>query len=146
VPKARLADRIVPLALGWLPAVLWAALIFRLSSRPATGLPGRFSSLAHFAFYLVLAVLVLRALAEVAPSRRAALTALVVASLYGITDEVHQSFVPGRTPDLVDWVLDTLGAAAGVWGTVYAKRAARRRPSLSSARDSGAAPHSGDGR
>ena len=29
---------------------------------------------------------------------------------YGISDEFHQSFVPGRTPDVLDWLADTSGA------------------------------------
>lgn len=36
--------------------------------------------------------------------------ALLFTSLYGITDEVHQYFVPGRSSDILDWVSDTLGA------------------------------------
>ena len=39
------------------------------------------------------------------------------ASLFGASDEFHQSFVPGRDTDVFDWVADTLGATAGalVW-------------------------------
>jgi VanZ family protein len=37
-----------------------------------------------------------------------------IASLYGISDEFHQSFVPGRTPDVVDWLADTSGALLAV--------------------------------
>lgn len=36
--------------------------------------------------------------------------ALLFTSLYGITDEVHQYFVPGRSSDILDWVSDTIGA------------------------------------
>lgn len=41
------------------------------------------------------------------------LAAVVIASLYGITDEFHQSFVPGRMSDPADWFTDTCGAALG---------------------------------
>jgi VanZ family protein len=34
--------------------------------------------------------------------------------LYGISDELHQGLTPGRTPDVMDLVADTLGAALGV--------------------------------
>lgn len=37
--------------------------------------------------------------------------AIVLTSLYGVTDEYHQSFVPGRTPEIHDWIADTVGAA-----------------------------------
>lgn len=38
-------------------------------------------------------------------------SSLVFCSLYGLSDEWHQSFVPGRDADLLDWVADTLGAS-----------------------------------
>jgi VanZ family protein len=44
---------------------------------------------------------------------KALLQATFLGSLYGITDELHQYFIPGRFPDPSDWVADTLGAAAG---------------------------------
>ena len=37
------------------------------------------------------------------------------ASLYGISDEIHQIFVPGRTADPIDWLVDTCGAALGAF-------------------------------
>ena len=40
--------------------------------------------------------------------------AWLVASLYGIVDELHQSFVPGRVCSVADWVSDALGAALAV--------------------------------
>jgi VanZ family protein len=48
--------------------------------------------------------------------RRLALSLLlvtVIVSAYGVTDELHQSFVPGRDCDVWDWVADTLGAFSG---------------------------------
>jgi VanZ family protein len=41
--------------------------------------------------------------------------AVALASAYGITDELHQLFVPGRVSDPVDWLVDTLGAIVGVY-------------------------------
>ncbi len=41
--------------------------------------------------------------------------AVVIASAYGVTDEFHQRFVVMRTPDVYDWVLDTIAAFAGAW-------------------------------
>ena len=40
-------------------------------------------------------------------------TAIAVAALYAMTDEFHQSFVPGRGPQITDVLLDTSGAALG---------------------------------
>jgi VanZ family protein len=45
---------------------------------------------------------------------RAAGWALLAASLFGVTDEWHQAYVPGRAPDVFDWVADTWGAAVAV--------------------------------
>jgi VanZ family protein len=41
------------------------------------------------------------------------LLVICIASLYGVTDEVHQRFVPGRICNAWDWVADTVGAAIG---------------------------------
>jgi hypothetical protein len=96
----------------WAPVVLWAGLIFALSAIPdlATGL-GTWDlvlrKLAHAAEYAVLGALVLRALSS-APA------AVLVASAYAVTDEVHQAFVSGRHGSPVDWVVDTAGAILGV--------------------------------
>ncbi|MBC7227930.1 MAG: VanZ family protein [Thermoflexales bacterium] len=48
------------------------------------------------------------------PSGRARLLAFGLAVLYAVTDEVHQSFVPGRTPSPWDVVIDGVGAALAV--------------------------------
>jgi VanZ family protein len=97
---------------AWAPVVLWAGLIFALSSIPdlGTGL-GAWDvvvrKLAHAAEYAVLAALALRAL-------RSAPAALLLASAYAVTDEVHQAFVTGRHGSPLDWLVDTAGALAGV--------------------------------
>ena len=44
---------------------------------------------------------------------RAMLWAVVAASIYGVTDEVHQLFVPLRDSSWQDWFADTIGAAIG---------------------------------
>jgi VanZ family protein len=50
------------------------------------------------------------------PAARQAALAVVLAAIYGVTDEYHQSFVPGRGADVLDVGIDTLGAAMGVGG------------------------------
>jgi hypothetical protein len=44
-----------------------------------------------------------------------AYVACIIGSLYGVFDEWHQSFVPGRFASIVDALLDVAGAALGVW-------------------------------
>jgi VanZ family protein len=105
--------------------------IFAVSGLSAPpGLPGGLSDTAgHVAAYALLAVLAARALAG---GRWAGLTggalagAWLVASAYGATDEWRQSFVPGRTATVVDWVADSLGAALGLAALWAAARLARR--------------------
>ena len=46
--------------------------------------------------------------------RRYTAVSLPLASLYAITDEVHQRFVPGRSCQATDWAIDTAGAALGL--------------------------------
>jgi len=83
--------------------------------------------LAHFAEYLILSVLLYRALdVERRWSLRAAVLALVLAGLYAGSDELHQWFVPGRGARLNDWLIDVSGAAAGQG--LLAARAQRVRP------------------
>ncbi len=106
------------------------ALIFFLSSigdlGPAPA--GTSDKFWHFFAYGVLGALVLVALADGRPAgvtwRRAA-AAVVFATLYGVSDEFHQSFVPGRTSDVMDVVADFVGATSAVMlaGLVIAARA-----------------------
>ncbi len=136
----------------WLPVVAWAGVIWTLSSGSFSGertgevllpllstlfphaTPGQLDAvhqglrkLAHFAEYLILSVLLYRAL-DVEPrgSLRAAVLALVLAGLYAGSDELHQWFVPGRGARLNDWLIDVSGAAAGQG--LLAARAQRFRP------------------
>ncbi len=70
--------------------------------------------LAHFFEYLVLGVLLYRALDGSAFTRSIALRALALAALCAAADEFHQSFVAGRTAAVKDCLIDTTGAAAGL--------------------------------
>ncbi len=109
-------ERFVP----WLPPLLWMTLIFSMSSRStipvAPGLsPQLIAAAGHIVVYAILAVLLVRALNGYITSwqRRAAL-AWVIAVLYGISDEFHQSFVPRRYATVEDVILDAIGAAIGL--------------------------------
>ena len=103
----------IPAALRlWAPVVLWAAVIFTLSSVSdlGTGL-GTWDlvlrKLAHAAEFAVLGGLLLRALRD----ERAALLAGIA---YAISDELHQHFVPGRVGSPLDVAIDSVGVAVGV--------------------------------
>lgn len=84
-----------------------------MSALPGSQVPGRFGSLAHFGEYAIFSALLYLALRVDNDRTRAAVLAVVIASAYAVTDEFHQSFVPMRTPDPADWLVDTAGAVAG---------------------------------
>jgi hypothetical protein len=100
------------------PAVVWLGVIFAASSVTGSNVPGGWSVQGHLAEYAVLGWLVVFALGRRTVDTRLALAALAFCAFYGFTDEVHQAFVPGRTPDAFDWALDTIGSAAGIAGAL----------------------------
>jgi VanZ family protein len=56
----------------------------------------------------------------------AALVAIAISSLYGVTDEYHQVFVPGRTFDVLDMAADAFGSVVGA-GAMWAWSIINRR-------------------
>ena len=106
----------------WGPVVGYAGLIFYLSaqSRPDEDLPSILNffndKVLHAVEYAGLGGLCYRAFrwaAGPAVARQAVVLAIVTASLYGLTDEVHQAFVPLRETSWQDWLADTIGAVIG---------------------------------
>jgi len=111
------------------------AAIFVLSSFPRLPEPPGFlagrDKLQHLSAYFVLGMLALRGFAwGQAPTGGAALSSLVIAFVFGASDELHQHFVPGRTCDVFDWMSDVAGASIGVAivGTYYRLRREGRSP------------------
>jgi hypothetical protein len=97
--------------LSWGPVVLYCGIIFLFSSRAGTvELPGSADKIIHFFEYFILAYLIGRGLAERKWSLiRRAVVVFWAASCYAATDEIHQSFVPGRNPSIYDWFADVAG-------------------------------------
>ncbi|HQZ39300.1 MAG TPA: VanZ family protein [Vicinamibacterales bacterium] len=113
--------RAFPLGL-WAPVAAYMALLFVLSAQPGDAGPGPFPVwlaeapdwLQHGIAYAGLGLVTLRATAAgrwrgVGCAALAA--AWLIATTYGALDEFHQSFVPGRTPDIRDLTADGVGAA-----------------------------------
>lgn len=126
-------------AARWAPVVAWAALIFVASTSWFAGphtesmilpvlawlfpradphtlatLHAVIRKLAHFTEYLILGVLISRAMRDARGWRlEHALLAIALATVYAVSDEVHQRFVPGRTAAAGDVAIDALGAVAG---------------------------------
>lgn len=99
----------------WGPVVIQMALIFVASSIPDLGpLPGPSDKSWHSAGYALLGGLLLRAFAGGRLSGVTwprAITAVLLTTLYGVSDEFHQTFVPGRSADRFDLLADGIGAA-----------------------------------
>lgn len=108
----------------WLygPALVWMALIFMMSAQPKADLPvfGAWDLLVkkggHFLAYAVLALLLQRGW----PDWR---LAIGVTAVYAISDEIHQSVVPGRGPSPVDVLIDVAGGLTALalihWGGYF---------------------------
>lgn len=106
----------------WLPPVLWAAVIFIFSSFPTTKTFEVYwqdfiaKKTAHLIEYAIFAALNYRALKESGVKRKnAGLYSILVAVVYGATDEIHQSFTPGRGPTVRDVFFDTIGAITAIY-------------------------------
>ena len=125
-----------------LAVVFWMAIIFKLSAQPGeqsnllssqvTGvivsLAQRFQpdvnlvslnhfirKCAHFLAYLVLGIIGLFAMRRIGfRGKKAVGLTLLLCIGYAITDELHQGFVPGRTPKLMDVFIDSSGALLGI--------------------------------
>ncbi len=130
--------------ISWIAVIAWMGLIFYLSHQPATVsneistgvteivvkivgkvIPygnfdiGSFNHIirknAHFFAYLVLGILVINALRKSGVhGYRSIVIALVICVLYAVTDEVHQLFIPGRSGELRDVLIDSAGASVGI--------------------------------
>lgn len=130
--------------IAWLAVGIWMAFIFYLSHQPSgasselssglldfiiypvekilSPLPVDYAILhflfrkaAHFFAYFLLGVLVFNALhiSEVEFSQ-AFLIAFIICVFYAISDEVHQLYIPGRSGEIRDVVIDSIGSAVGI--------------------------------
>jgi len=117
----------------WGPVLVYMALIFYTSSRPSLPLfRDTPDYLLHLGGYFVLGLLAVRAFGRGLPPREgsgAYLLGPVFALLYAVTDEWHQSFVPGREASWLDLLADGIGAslAAAIvslrwWGAAVERR------------------------
>ena len=117
----------------WVPSLLYMALIFAISSLEQPPLPTpqfewlTIDKLYHFIEYAILGGLLawafVKARPSVVPSQWVWGLAAVISILYGVSDEWHQTFVPGRCATVADWVADALGSVVGVLGVyLYYKK------------------------
>lgn len=115
----------------WILALVYCGAIFVLSSKPDVpnlggSFPGK-DKLAHAVLYAGLASVLALGVGRSGRVFRPRLQfwlPLLLPLLYGATDELHQYFVPPRTPDVLDWFADGTGAlaAAGFFYLFYRAR------------------------
>lgn len=112
------------LAVDLIAVLAFAIAVFIASSAPTIvplALGGiRFDKLVHFGAFAVFAVLLCRFFYRLTGSVFWAVwLGVVLGSLYGVSDEIHQSFVPGRFDDIYDLFADILGAIAGAFAWLF---------------------------
>jgi VanZ family protein len=98
------------------------AVIFFLSSRQAISTSEVYledfliKKTAHFVIYFVLGVATFRALKNTSglPVPRLLFWTIIICGLYAVSDEIHQSFVPGRGPSVRDVIIDLVGTSSAL--------------------------------
>lgn len=99
----------------WLPVIIYAILIFQVSDTPGKKIPYLFPHqdiIAHMLEYAGFALLIKRAIKSYYPGLKIGKTFVLVlflSILYAFTDELHQSFVPGRDSSFLDITYDGIG-------------------------------------
>lgn len=106
--------------LVYIPLTIYWLILLTATSLPVNRLPIiRLSDkLNHFIAYFGLAILLNLTLIYQRKSRllfnRASLITIIICLFYGIVDELHQMFIPGRFADTMDWIADSSGTIFGV--------------------------------
>jgi VanZ family protein len=129
--RLRLVHRIMGAgsAAWWIASGAYALVIFALSSQPdplgVQRLPPFADKIIHALVFGGLSFVLHMAWRRSFPGRPWFWPVIVITALYGLSDEIHQSFVPGRFMDAWDLMADTVGACAVQWVL------ATRRPAFS---------------
>jgi len=104
----------------WFPVIIYAMVIFWGSSQDSSFLVNievsGLDKILHIAEYSLLGFLLARAIAG--PAKKISVATLVfitfiIGTLYGLTDEFHQYFTPGRTTSILDLLSDSIGSFLG---------------------------------
>ena len=124
-------SQMVQLVSVWGPAAFVMAVIFYVSGLSSPPTPSALPDVGlHAIAYAVLGASFLRGFADAQWNQvtlKNAFWAVLLAVGYGVTDEWHQSFVPGRTPELRDLLADAVGSTFGagvvwLWSIVFIER------------------------
>jgi VanZ family protein len=113
VPRARIDPRYAIVTAVYVMVIYWLSSLPDLSSPKQDPLTLFLMNLGHLPLFAVLAFCLLKTFSRVGKSwwPRYAL-AFVVGAAGGALDEWHQSFVPGRSSSIVDFLVDAIGIGA----------------------------------
>ena len=113
------------LTLVYIPLILYWALLLMGTTLPAPDVPsfGVGDKFTHFGAFFGLAVLLSFTLhyqnKYILLKKYFLIAAFIIATFYGFLDELHQSFIPGRSNELLDWLADLVGAGLGIIFVFY---------------------------
>ncbi len=112
--------------------IIWAVIIFILCSIPGDTLPSaplieipHFDKLVHFGMFFIMAVFIISELNYQTKwnQLKIALTTLIIAAVYGGAIEIlQQNFFVNRSGDYIDFIADSLGAAAAIPAFPFLKK------------------------
>jgi len=98
---------------------LYCLFIYWLSDQPTLPVPDLFpvqDKVLHAGAYFIMGILAWRSFKHLLTKPIIlALLSVTFCSLYGLSDEWHQSFVEGRCSDIIDWLADSGGAVLAVF-------------------------------
>ena len=104
----------------YIPLIIYWLILIVGTSLPVDRLPliGLSDKLNHLFAYFGLSILLNLTLIYQRKSRllfdKATLVTIIICLFYGVIDELHQIFIPGRFAETLDWVADSLGTLIGV--------------------------------
>jgi len=116
-------------------ALLWAGVIYYLSSQPGIGIPALFPGQDKLFHLLAFGLLGFLAMGAARSGQQGyeiwqALRIIALVALYGLLDETHQYFVPGRSADVYDVIADVTGGLLGAGLMYYLIRLLTKRNRL----------------
>lgn len=106
----------------WAMAAVYAIGIFLISANPRPPSAEAFigikipyiDKIEHFFLYGIFGVILYMAVLKTESLKEKEFTGFLIGTLYAFTDEIHQYFVPGRSCDPLDFLVDVAGISAGM--------------------------------
>ena len=119
-----------PLIIYWI--ILFIATTLPVQSVPAIAISDKINHLlAYFLLSVLLYLTLIFQRRSIFLFNNAAFATIIIASVYGALDEIHQMFIPGRFAEFLDWLADAGGAVLGVLFISYLIKKLKYLPSFS---------------